>query len=147
MRYAKWSVNRRVSPVRWSATSRIPTALSSHVVFAQRLLSRSGIDISDTMRRHQLKLADRQCRMSALSSRIQDAVVMLVTSLYAARCQDPTTQLAAEVVCQELRNRITGNLPSDLDFRRVTQLGGKIAQEGWSELDQVSAGKILQPYS
>ncbi len=35
-----------------------------------------------------LALADRQCRMSELSQRVQDAVIMLCTALYAARQND-----------------------------------------------------------
>ena len=37
------------------------------------------------MRKHQLRLADRQCRMSELSQRVQDLVVILTTSLWAGR--------------------------------------------------------------
>ena len=47
-------------------------------------LQRLPVEIDGTMRKHQLALADRQCRMSDLSQRMQDAVVMLATSLYAA---------------------------------------------------------------
>ena len=35
------------------------------------------------MTKHQLKLADRQCRMAELSQRVQDLVVILATSLWA----------------------------------------------------------------
>ena len=124
----------------------MPTRMANHARFAQRVLSSSGMLISRTMRQHQLKLADRQCRMSALSSRLQDAVVILVTSMYAAHSSDPTTRMAADVVCQELRGRITGAHPSDTDFRRVTKLGATIAEDGWSELENVAAGEIMQPY-
>ena len=37
------------------------------------------------MTKHQLRLADRQCRMAELSQRLQDMVVILATSLWAGR--------------------------------------------------------------
>ena len=60
------------------------------------------------MVKHQLKLADRQCRMAELSQRVQDAVTMLVTALWAHQQKNETTTLAADVVCQDLTRRLTG---------------------------------------
>ena len=40
------------------------------------------------MRKHQLNLVDRQCRMSELSSKVQNLIIILATSLYAARQDD-----------------------------------------------------------
>jgi hypothetical protein len=144
--YAKWYVGRTLRRGHWTTMPAMPKRISNHVRFAQKVLSGSGMLISGTMRRHQLKLADRQCRMSALSSRLQDAVVILVTSMYAVNTNDPTTRMAADVVCQELRNRIIGAHPSDADFRSVTKLGATIAENGWSELENVASGQILQSY-
>ena len=138
--YAKWYSQRRLLRSRWSSLPDLSQTLRGHATFAQRVLSRSGLEISATMRRHQLKLADRQCRMSAISTRLQDAVVILVTSLCAARQQDPTTKAAADAVCRELRHRITGSQPSDADFRQVTDLGTTIAREGWTELSELGTG-------
>jgi alkylation response protein AidB-like acyl-CoA dehydrogenase len=150
LRYAEWYCGRRLARTHWSDVEsfagRSQDGLQRHVRFAQRTLSRSGLEISGTMRRFQLKLADRQCRMSTLSQAIQDAVTMLVTALYAVERDDPITRGAADVVCRSLRRRIEGGLPSDDDFRTVTQLGKQIAETGWKELRGVSAGKILQPY-
>ena len=146
MAYTKWFAGRTLSGSKWSGTKRQDRELAKYTKFAQRLLSKSGFKISGTMRHHQLKLADRQCRMSALSSELQNAVVMLVTSLYASHCDDATTKAAAAVMCGELRRQITGAKPSDADFRQVTTLGGKIAESGWKELDGVLPGEILQSY-
>ena len=146
IQYAKWFAGRTLRSGKWTELPTMNHRIGGHARFAQRLLSRSAMNISGTMRKHQLKLADRQCRMSALSSEIQDAVVILVTSLYAANAKDPITKLAADVACQEIRNRITGSRPSDTDFRRVTKLGGMIAENGWLELDNAAPGNILQPY-
>ena len=84
--------------------------------------------------------------MSAISSTLQDAIVMLVTSLYAAESEDPITEAAAMTVCRELRRNITGERATDRDFRQVTQLGRQIADEGWRELRDVTSGEILMPY-
>ena len=91
--YSTWYAKRLLSGSRWTAMPALSGDLAKHARFAQKLLSRSGFQISATMRKHQLKLADRQCRMSAMSSTLQDAVVILVTSLYAANSKDPTPRL------------------------------------------------------
>ena len=146
MAYTGWYAKRTLSGTSWSKFEGLNGDLEDHAKFAQRLLSKSGFRISGTMRKFQLKLADRQCRMSALSSSLQDAVVMLVTSLYASRSDDATTRAAADTVCRELRRRITGQAASDRDFRQITKLGATIAEEGWSELSDIIPGDILMPY-
>ncbi|MCA9137939.1 MAG: acyl-CoA dehydrogenase family protein [Planctomycetales bacterium] len=146
--YAKWYAKRRLVGSKWTpwSSESKDSDLGNHIREAQRFLSHSGLVISGTMRMHQLKLADRQCRMSALSSQVQNAVTMLVTALYAAGQKDPVTRTAAEVVCRELNRRITGGNATDADFRLVTKLGSMIADGGWNELRGVESGKILQPY-
>ncbi|MCO8121136.1 acyl-CoA dehydrogenase family protein [Stieleria sp. TO1_6] len=148
--YAKWYGKRMLVGSHWTTTSRVARSatdqLNQHVEFAQQYLSASGFRISGTMRTYQLKLADRQCRMSALSLQIQNAVTMLVTALYAGHQNDPITRAAADTVCRELKRRIVGDQPSDADFRQVTELGQQIAEHGWNELNGLSPGAILQPY-
>lgn len=145
-RYACWWFGIKVSGSYWTAMPSMPMPLQDHALFAQRVLSSAKFDVSATMRTHQLKLVDRQCRMSAISAKLQNAMVMLVTSLYAARKGDPITIAAAEVISSELRKKITGQAASDADFRRVTSLGARIADEGWHELKGVVAEPILMPY-
>jgi alkylation response protein AidB-like acyl-CoA dehydrogenase len=149
-RYAGWLAKRSVRPTRWDHAeldrSRSDHALDNHVRFAQSYLSRSGVQISSVMRTHQLSLADRQCRMSALSLQIQNAVTILVTALYASQMDDPLTRSAADVICRELRRRIVGGTASDEDFRLVTQTGARIADGGWAELAGIQAAPPLQPY-
>lgn len=144
--YAQWYVKRRLTGSSWSSLPSMPAELRKHARFAQKLLSKSGFAISGTMRKHQLKLADRQCRMSEISATLQNALVMLVTSLYASKSDDAVTQAAAISVCRELRRNITGEKASDKDYRQTTKLGRQIADEGWSELRDVTSGEILMPY-
>jgi hypothetical protein len=99
------------------------------------------------MRTHQLKLADRQCSMIDLSRRIQDAVVMLCTSLYATRSSNELTREAAEVLCGQLWRGLSGGRATNKDWRKVTELGGAISDAGWSELDGIEAEPIKMRYS
>ncbi|MBB3209610.1 alkylation response protein AidB-like acyl-CoA dehydrogenase [Rhodopirellula rubra] len=145
-RYAGWFARQTLRPANWRDSGVNDSDLQRHVRFARKYLSDSGMKVSSTMRTYQLKLADRQCRMSALSLDIQSAVVMLVTSLYAGRSNDAITRTAGDVICRELRLRMEGGKPSDRDFRNVTGLGARIAAEGWSALDGVQSGKIMMPY-
>ncbi|NND98102.1 MAG: acyl-CoA dehydrogenase family protein [Pirellulaceae bacterium] len=144
--YTKWFVGRTLSRKKWSQFDNLDRDLAKHLAFAQKRLSKAGFNISATMRKHQLKLADRQCRMSMMSSQLQDAVVILVTSLYASRSNDATTKAAADAICRELRRRITGAAASDADYRQITTLGATIADNGWCELDGVVPSEILQSY-
>lgn len=98
------------------------------------------------MRRHQLKLADRQCRMSYLSTQIQSMVVMLCTSLYAARQNDEIVQIAADVLCRDLKRQLTGEQPTDAYFRTVTQLGESIVDGGFTSITGLQPDEILMPY-
>lgn len=157
MKYAGWFTRQTIRPARWTDAGVSDSKLRRHVRFARKYLSGSGMRVSSTMRTYQLKLADRQCRMSALSLEIQSAVVMLVTALYAGRSGDAITRQAADVICRELRLRIEGGKPTDQDFRNVTRLGARIADEahlaegnaggtGWSALTGVQSGRIMMPY-
>lgn len=144
--YARWYAERRLQGSQWTPLPEMSPELRRHARFAQRVLSSGGFEISATMRKHQLKLADRQCRMSSLSSKLQNALVMLVTSLYAAKSNDPLTRDAGLTACNELRRKITGGFPSDAEFKQVTGLGKTIAEQGWQAIEGVQAGKILMPY-
>ena len=95
----------------------MPESLRRHAEFAANFLQRSPREISGTMSKHQLGLADRQCRMSELSQRLQDAVTMLCTSLYAARQGDEVVRQAADIFCQDMTRKITGERPSALATR------------------------------
>ncbi len=160
--YAGWYATQLVMPTRWSelelqgmsvnsnATPKERIAnrnrLLGHMRFAQKQLSAARLMISTVMRTHQLKLADRQCRMSAISAQVIDSVVMLVTSLHGLRSSDVVTQEAADCACRELKTRVTCKPTSDADYRQMTALGEAIASDGWTEISGTSAAKIMMPY-
>jgi alkylation response protein AidB-like acyl-CoA dehydrogenase len=143
--YTKWMIGQTL---RWSNTNLppLPTALRAHAKFAIRGLRKSAMEISGTMRKHQLKLADRQCRMSELSARVQSLVVILCTSLYAARHDNELIRKAADGLCRTLTRQLTGKRVTDRDLRDMTALGAAIA-EGHNDLTSgVEAPPVLMPY-
>ena len=112
------AVRRRGGSARSSRASgapswaRCPTRSASTPSSRSAACSRMPLEISAAMRKHQLKLADRQCRMSELSSRVQKLVVMLATSLYAAKQNDEVVRTAADVICQDFARELTGKRPT-----------------------------------
>jgi alkylation response protein AidB-like acyl-CoA dehydrogenase len=124
----------------------LPANLRQHARFAARGLQKSRLWIDSVMTRHQLKLADRQCAMAELSQRIQDLVVMLTTSLYAGKQTDEIIRSAADILCQDLKRRLTGSRPTNRYFRSVTKLGQQIEEGGSKSLVDVEGAEILMPY-
>jgi alkylation response protein AidB-like acyl-CoA dehydrogenase len=144
--YAKWMIGRRLRPVATAQLPNMPKPLREHAEFACDRLQRMALEISGTMSRFQLKLTDRQCRMAELSQRAQDFITMLTTSLYGARQDEPLVRDAADVLCQNLRQKLLGRRPSNHYFRRTTELGAAIADGQFRSLAGVDADEILMPY-
>jgi alkylation response protein AidB-like acyl-CoA dehydrogenase len=144
--YFKWYLRERYSKKPRPELPAMPAALKAHAEFAADQLQKSPLEISGTMQKHQLKLPDRQCRMSELSARIQNMVIMLCTSLYAARQDDEVLQAAADVMCQRLQLQLTGRRPSDRYFRTATELGSKIVEGGFKSIAGMKVDEILMPY-
>ena len=137
-----------------AAAARDPTgrrfraALAAHAEYAVAGLERSRLgDQQPDVQAPASSLADRQCRMAELSQRIQDRVVMLATSLWAGRQSSEVVQAAAEVLCSDLKRRLTGRRPSDAEFRAVTKLGDAVASGGFEAIAGIEAGEILMPYA
>ncbi len=98
------------------------------------------------MSKHQLGLADRQCRMSELSSRLQDMVTILCTSLYAARQNDEVVRQAADVFCQDLTRKLTGQRPAIAISARPRSWVKQIVEGGFKSIAGLDAGEIMMPY-
>jgi alkylation response protein AidB-like acyl-CoA dehydrogenase len=145
--YSKWYARQLFVPKsRPELPANLPRRLRQHAAWAAAWLQNSPREISGAMRKHQLKLADRQCRISEISQRVQDAVVMLCTSLYAGRRDDELLHAAADVLCRDLRRRLTGKRPSDRYFRTVTRLGEAIADGHSKLISDAPADEILMRY-
>jgi alkylation response protein AidB-like acyl-CoA dehydrogenase len=145
--YFKWMVAHGLWPVASSELPAMTGELRRHAEFACDALQRMANEISGTMFKFQLAMADRQCRMAELSLRCQDLITILCTSLYGARQQNELARDAADVLCQELVQKYTGRRPTNGYFRQVTELGAAIADGGFPGLEDIDAGEILMPYA
>ncbi len=145
--FARWRIAQGLGGRRRPTLPDLPPALAEHARFAAEALGRSRLEVASVMSKHQLKLADRQCRMAELSQRLQDLVVILATACWAGRQDNKLVQLAADVLCQDLRRKLTGGRPTDAYFRAVTRLGADVAEGGFEAIAGVDAGEILMPYS
>ena len=144
--YAKWLTSQYVTPRGRTELPPMPDRLKKHAEFAIDALQKAPLEISRSMRKHQLKLADRQCRMSELSARVQKMIVILCTSLYAARQEDEVVRGAAEIACRDLTRQLVGARPSDRYFRAATALGREIAGGGFKSIAGLHPDEILMPY-
>jgi hypothetical protein len=104
------------------------------------------LELSAAMVKHQLKLADRQCRMAELSQRVQELVVILVTALWGHRQKNEPAVLAADILCQDLRRKLTGKRPADHYFKDCTKLADLIIGGGFEALTGVPHDEILMRY-
>jgi acyl-CoA dehydrogenase len=146
--YLRWRLGQTIAPrshLHLELPS-FPARLREHAEFAATQLQRSRTEISEVMAKHQLRLADRQCRIAELSQRLQDMVVMLATSLWAGRQSSEVVHAAADILCQDLTSRFTGRRPSDAYFRAVTALGETVASGGFEPIAGIDAAEILMPY-
>jgi hypothetical protein len=144
--YAKWRMGEAVTPLSHPEFPGIPAKLAEHAQYAAAGLQRSRLEISGVMTKHQLKLADRQCRMAELSQRLQDMMVMLTASCWAAQQSSEVVQSAADILCQDFRRKYTGERPTDAYFRAVGKLGETIADHGYEAIAGIKAEDILMPY-
>lgn len=146
MPYLGWKMKQTFGGAQRASIRMSDPKLSAHAQWAADRLQKSRLTVDSLMFKFKLNLADRQCAMADLSQRIQDQIVMLVTALYASRQEDEIIRGAADVLCQELRQKITGELPSHKYFRAVTKLGEKIADGGFSAIAGVDELDIMQKY-
>jgi hypothetical protein len=144
--YANWFMSQKLRIGSSPSLPPMPAKLRDHAEWACDQLQSQPLVISGVMRKHQLKLADRQCRMSELSGRVQKMIIMLATSLYASQQQDSVVQTAADVICDDLRNELTGKRPTDRYYRKVTELGQTIVDGGFQSIAGLTPDEILMRY-
>ena len=145
--YAKWRAGQMIAGRRhpeWP--SGMPENFRDHARFAAEMLGNARLEISATMVKHQLKLADRQCRMTELSGRLQDLLVMLATSMWASDQESSLVRDAADVLCRDLKRKLTGARISDADIHAATKLGEAIEGGGFPEIAGIEPEAILMPY-
>ncbi|TWT30759.1 acyl-CoA dehydrogenase family protein [Blastopirellula retiformator] len=143
--YAGWLMKEYMTPKPRPHFPEMPSELKKHVEFAADKLQSLPLTISGVMRKHQLKLADRQCRMSLLSGQVQKLITILCTSLYASQQENELVREAADIICREMTNEVLSKPVSDRHFRRVTRLGAAIAEQGFPGVDG-APDEILMKY-
>jgi alkylation response protein AidB-like acyl-CoA dehydrogenase len=144
--YARWSLGQRFRRSDRQQMPGMDKRLAAHLEFALFEFQRFPAALSGAMSKHQLKLADRQCRMAELSQRVQDTIVLLVTTLWAHQQGTAVAIQAADILCQDLRRKLMGERPSDSYFRDVGQLADLILAGGFEDLAGVPLADILMPY-
>jgi alkylation response protein AidB-like acyl-CoA dehydrogenase len=144
--YGKWWLGTKTARREAQQVPGMDARLQEHVGFALEQFKKSPVELSGAMRKHQLKLADRQCRMAELSQRLQDVVTILVTALWANQQKDQVTIGAADILCQDLRRKLTGARPSDRYFRDASKLADVIIGGGFEALAGVPREEILMKY-
>jgi alkylation response protein AidB-like acyl-CoA dehydrogenase len=144
--YAKWTLGQKFVASDRQTVSGMDPRLADHIAFAQKMCQRQPREISAAMTKHQLKLADRQCRMAELSQRAQDVIVILVTACWAHGQGKPIAVAAADILCQDLRRKLTGERPTDRYFKDVDRLAEMILSGGFEELAGIKREEILMSY-
>ena len=144
--YGRWMLRQKFTGRVRQDVAGLNSKLAEHVDFALTAFHRAPEEISAVLRKHQLKLADRQCRMAELSHRMQSVVVMLVTALWADREKNEVATAAADILCRDLRRKLTGERPSDAYFRDASRLADMILSGGWDAIAEVPVQEILHRY-
>ncbi len=145
--YTFWYLGKTFAPADTQRVSGLSPALQEHLDFALSILGEAPFELTHNMIKHQLKLADRQCRIADLSQRIQDVIVILVTVLWAHKDGNKVVQAATDILCQDLRRKLAGDKPTDRYFRQLGQVADLIMEEGYPGMSQVDPASILFSYN
>ncbi|MEM8677885.1 MAG: acyl-CoA dehydrogenase family protein [Planctomycetota bacterium] len=143
--YGKWFLGEKFGGRGQTQLPPMPAKLREHARWASDQLQRCPLEISGTMRKHQLALADRQCRMAELSARVQNLIIVLATCLHASR-KDEVVQAAADVLATQMRREHEHHRPTDREFRAVTRLGQQIVDGGFASIAGLPADEIMMKY-
>ena len=144
--YAFWWMGKQLEGVDSHEIPGMSLELKAHVDFALEFLSDTPLELSQAMVKHQLKLADRQCRIAEMSQRAQDAIIILVTALWAHNEKNPIIEAAADILCQDLRCKLTGERASDSYFKAASKLADQIIDGKFPGLSEVAVQDILFKY-
>jgi alkylation response protein AidB-like acyl-CoA dehydrogenase len=144
--YARWLLGKKLSSSDRQTVPNMDPRLAGHLDYALDRLNRASLEISKVMTKHQLKLADRQCRMAEMSQRIQDVVTILVTALWGHQQKDEAAVAAADILCRDLRRKLTGERPTDRYFKDVNKLADIIIGGGFEAIAGLAAEEILMKY-
>lgn len=145
--YSKWMLADRVQGKQHGVLADVRAPFSMHIEFAIDMLQKCPREISGTMRKHQLKLADRQCRIAELSQRVQDVVTVLVTALWGQQQSDEASRAAADIACQDLVRKLVGGRPSDAYFRACGKLADMVINGGFEAIAECPRYELMMTYN
>ena len=146
VRYLGWKGGKKLQSLFGSAPSGGNKRLQKHLDFAVRTCSELSVELSATMMKYGMKTGDRQPRVVLLSQRVQDAVLMLVTATQAQKSGDEATIAAADILCQDLRRKLTGEHPTDEYFRDCVKLADMVIEGKFHQLDATMESPVLRQY-
>ena len=144
--YAFWFIGKQLEGPDQRDLDNVKPLLKQHVDFAIEMLSNLPLELSDAMVKHQLKLADRQCRIAYMSQRVQDAITIIVSALWANKQKDEVYTYAADILCQDLTRKLTGQGPSDSYFKACSRLADRIIEGNFSALADILPEDIMFKY-
>jgi alkylation response protein AidB-like acyl-CoA dehydrogenase len=144
--YALWRAGKMFEGADQHVIQGMDERLQGHIDFALEMLTKLPIELSENMVKHQLKLADRQCRIAELSQRVQDTIIILVTALYAHEQGNDVYIHAADILCQDLARKLEGHRASDEYFKSCSKLADRIMAGEFPGLADVDKAEILFKY-
>lgn len=145
--YAFWRAGKELAgPHKIPSKFKVHEKMREHIDYALHELSDSPLELSHAMVTHQLRLADRQCRIADMSQRIQDLITMIVTALYAQQLGDEIMLDAADILCQDMQRKLSGERPSDKYFKDCRKLAEKIEDGGMESINNLRHAEIMFRY-
>ena len=74
-------------------------------------------------------------------------MVIQVTAMWAHGQQKPLRIAAADILCQDLRRKLTGERPSDSYFRDASALADRVTAGEFTEIAEVPQEEMLMRYA
>jgi hypothetical protein len=122
-------------------TRELPESLATRAGQAWRELRLAATEIRQLRERFGPAMADQQTRTVEVADRVLKSVVLLCTSLWAARSDDEILHLAAQVLAQEL----SAQRRDDDDHRAIDRLGEAIVDGHFAPLEGIDPASVLLP--
>ncbi|MGD9682149.1 MAG: acyl-CoA dehydrogenase family protein [Candidatus Obscuribacterales bacterium] len=146
MKYMGWYISRVATGKDKREVSDMDPRLNEHINFALEQLHQHPLELSEAMVTHQLKLPDRQCRIAEMSQRVQDTITILVTASWAHELKDKVMTAAADILCQDLTRKLTGERPSDSYYKACSKLADMVIEGEFKDLQTIEKADIIFSY-
>jgi alkylation response protein AidB-like acyl-CoA dehydrogenase len=145
--YLGWKAKQTLRSFKLRSSVKLNHAgLQEHVKFAEALLPKLSKEVSAAMMKHGAKLGDRQNVLIRLSQRVQDALIIVITAGHADKTGDEATIAAADILCRDLRRRLTGAAADECYDRACVRLAELVTAGKFSELEGAAETPIFRAY-